>query len=190
MKRLDVIIIFFSCYLWFGGFKRGIYFLLLSDCMGVIMNLGRVEILVISSQADSLIKISRIWADFFPQTHRISLFRLFFHHFWRYFRFYWDLSHWRIIWSTRNRLAGWITSPVGYRFQQPLYLAFTKPNCRLMMQKQVLHLGTDAGFHVFDVDGRFVLARMLLQGFTLPGRSAISQSTSTSVSSSRCGAPW
>ena len=33
---------------------------------------------VISSQADSLIKISRIWADFFPQTHRISLFRLFF----------------------------------------------------------------------------------------------------------------
>ncbi len=43
---------------------------------------------VISSQADSLIKISRIWADFFPQTHRISLFRLFFHHFWRYFRFY------------------------------------------------------------------------------------------------------
>ena len=44
---------------------------------------------VISSQADSLIKISRIWADFFfPQTHRIGLFRLFFHHFWRYFRFY------------------------------------------------------------------------------------------------------
>lgn len=42
---------------------------------------------VMSSQADSLIKISRIWADFFPQTHRISLFRLFFHHFWRYFRF-------------------------------------------------------------------------------------------------------
>ncbi len=30
---------------------------------------------VMSSQADSLIKISRIWADFFPQTHRISLFR-------------------------------------------------------------------------------------------------------------------
>ncbi len=26
--------------------------------------------------------------------------------------------------------------------------------------------------------------------FTLPGRSAISQSTSTSASSSRCGAPW
>ena len=24
--------------------------------------------------------------------------------------------------------------------------------------KRVLHLGTDAGFHVFDVDGRFVLA--------------------------------
>ncbi|WP_220247166.1 hypothetical protein, partial [Klebsiella pneumoniae] len=33
---------------------------------------------VISSQADSLIKISRIWADFFPANNRISLFRLFF----------------------------------------------------------------------------------------------------------------
>ncbi|WP_249939161.1 hypothetical protein, partial [Escherichia coli] len=31
---------------------------------------------VISSQADSLIKISRIWADFFPANNRISLFRL------------------------------------------------------------------------------------------------------------------
>ncbi|OUH91867.1 hypothetical protein AZ047_000580, partial [Klebsiella pneumoniae] len=29
--------------------------------------------------------------------------------------------------------------------------------------------GTDAGFHIFDVDGRFVLARMLLQGFYLAG---------------------
>ncbi|MDK5806489.1 small membrane protein, partial [Klebsiella pneumoniae] len=29
---------------------------------------------VISSQADSLIKISRIWADFFPANNRISLF--------------------------------------------------------------------------------------------------------------------
>ena len=35
--------------------------------------------------------------------------------------------------------------------------------------KRVLHPGTDAGFHVFDVDGRFVLARMLLQGFYLAG---------------------
>ncbi len=38
-----------------------------------------------------------------------------------------------------------------------------------MMQKRVLHPGTDAGFHVFDVDGRFVLARMLLQVFYLAG---------------------
>ncbi|MGK3655831.1 transposase, partial [Escherichia coli] len=30
--------------------------------------------------------------------------------------------------------------------------------------KRVLHPGTDAGFHVFDVDGRFVLARILLHG--------------------------
>ena len=35
--------------------------------------------------------------------------------------------------------------------------------------KRVLHPGTDAGFHVFDVDGRFVLARILLQGFYLAG---------------------
>ncbi len=34
----------------------------------------------------------------------------------------------------------------------------------------MLHPGTDAGFHVFDVDGRFVLARMLLQ--FLPCRDA------------------
>ncbi len=50
------------------------------------------------------------------------------------------------------------------------------------MMRNGCSTGTDAGFHVFDVDGRFVLARMLLQGFTLPGRSAISQSTSTSAS--------
>ncbi len=42
---------------------------------------------VISSQADSLIKISRIWADFFPQTHRISLFRPFLRHLRRYPQF-------------------------------------------------------------------------------------------------------
>ncbi len=145
---------------------------------------------VISSQADSLIKISRIWADFFPQTHRISLFRLFFHHFWRYFRFLlrslpltYHLVHPKQVGGVNN-IASWLSF-----FSSPLYLAFTKPNCRLMMRNGC-STGTDAGFHVFDVDGRFVLARMLLQGFTLPGRSAISQSTSTSASSSRCGAPW
>jgi hypothetical protein len=81
-----------------------------------------------------------------------------------------------------NNIASWLS------FSQHLYL-FTKPNCRLMMRNGC-STWPDAGFHVFDVDGRFVLARMLLQGFTLPGRSAISQSTSTSASSSRCGAPW
>lgn len=40
-----------------------------------------------------------------------------------------------------------------------------------------------------------LMAVLFLRGccfkvFTLPGRSAISQSTSTSASSSRCGAPW
>lgn len=35
--------------------------------------------------------------------------------------------------------------------------------------KWVLHPGPDAGFHVFDVDGRFVLAWMLFQGSYLAG---------------------
>jgi hypothetical protein len=47
---------------------------------------------VISSQADSLIKISRIWADFFPQTHRISLFRLFFPPFLALFPVFTEIS--------------------------------------------------------------------------------------------------
>ncbi len=42
---------------------------------------------VISSQADSLIKISRIWADFFPANTSNQPLGYFFHHFWRYFRF-------------------------------------------------------------------------------------------------------
>ncbi len=90
---------------------------------------------VISSQADSLIKISRIWADFFPQTHRISLFRLFFHHFWRYFRFLlrslpltYHLVHPKQVGGVNN-IASWLSF-----FSSPLYLAFTKPNCRLMMR--------------------------------------------------------
>ena len=47
---------------------------------------------VISSQVDSLIKISRIWADFFPQTHRISLFRLFFPPFLALFPVFTEIS--------------------------------------------------------------------------------------------------
>ncbi|MEY8784874.1 CBASS cGAMP-activated phospholipase [Citrobacter freundii] len=47
---------------------------------------------VISSQADSLVKISRIWADFFPQTHRISLFRLFFPPFLALFPVFTEIS--------------------------------------------------------------------------------------------------
>ena len=83
-----------------------------------------------------------------------------------------------------NNIASWLS------FSAALVSGFHEAELPLDDAKRVLHLGTDAGFHVFDVDGRFVLARMLLQGFTLPGRSAISQSTSTSASSSRCGAPW
>ena len=43
---------------------------------------------VISSQADSLIKISRIWADFSRKHIESAYLGYFFHHFWRYFRFY------------------------------------------------------------------------------------------------------
>ena len=42
---------------------------------------------IMSSQADSLIKISRIWADFFPANIESAYLGYFFHHFWRYFRF-------------------------------------------------------------------------------------------------------
>ncbi|MGS1577026.1 SDR family NAD(P)-dependent oxidoreductase [Klebsiella pneumoniae] len=47
---------------------------------------------VISSQADSLIKISRIRPIFFPQTHRISLFRLFFPPFLALFPVFTEIS--------------------------------------------------------------------------------------------------
>ena len=144
---------------------------------------------VISSQADSLIKISRIWADFFPQTHRISLFRLFFPPFLALFPVLlrslpltYHLVHPKQVGGVNN-IASWLS------FSAAPVSGFHEAELPLDDAKRVLHR-TDAGFHVFDVDGRFVLARMLLQGFTLPGRSAISQSTSTSASSSRCGAPW
>lgn len=47
---------------------------------------------VMSSQADSLIKISRIWADFFPANNRISLFRLFFPPFLALFPVFTEIS--------------------------------------------------------------------------------------------------
>jgi hypothetical protein len=56
-----------------------------------------------------------------------------------------------------NNIASWLSF-----FSNPLYLAFTKPNCRLMMRNGC-STRPDAGFHVFDVDGRFVLARMLFR---------------------------
>jgi hypothetical protein len=73
-----------------------------------------------------------------------------------------------------NNIASWLSFFSSLR-------GFHEAELRLMMRNGAPP-GTDAGFHVFDVDGRFVLARMLLQGFYLPGRSAISQSTSTSAS--------
>ncbi|EZJ87726.1 hypothetical protein AC00_1289, partial [Escherichia coli 1-250-04_S3_C1] len=49
-------------------------------------------------------------------------------------------------------------------FQQPLVSGFHEAELSLDNAKWVLHPGPDAGFHVFDVDGRFVLAWMLFQG--------------------------
>ena len=69
------------------SFVDGRSCLFMAQAGGAILPREGANKQAISSQADSLIKISRIWADFFPQTHRISLFRLFFRHFWRYFRF-------------------------------------------------------------------------------------------------------
>ncbi len=54
-------------------------------------------------------------------------------------------------------------------FQQPLVSGFHEAELSLDDAKRVLHLGPDAGFHVFDVDGRFVLAWMLFQGSYLAG---------------------
>ena len=54
-------------------------------------------------------------------------------------------------------------------FQQPLVSGFHEAELSLDDAKWVLHLGPDAGFHVFDVDGHFVLAWMLFQGSYLAG---------------------
>lgn len=71
---------------------------LLSTC---VTNLAQAELnwhregankQIISSQADSLIKISRIWADFFPANNRISLFRLFFPPFLALFPVFTEIS--------------------------------------------------------------------------------------------------
>ena len=62
-----------------------------------------------------------------------------------------------------NNIASWLS------FSAALVSGFHEAELPLDDAKRVLHLGTDAGFHVFDVDGRFVLARMLLQGFYLAG---------------------
>ena len=136
---------------------------------------------VISSQADSLIKISRIWADFFP-ADRISLFELFFNHFWRYFRFL-------LISPLTYHLVQWlITSPVGYRFSAAPCILFSRS--RTAAKDAEIPPRTDAGFRISMLMAVLFLRGCCFKVFTLPGRSAISQSTSTSASSSRCGAPW
>ena len=57
-----------------------------------------------------------------------------------------------------NNIASWLS------FSATLVSGFHETELSLDDAKWVLHLGPDAGFHVFDVDGRFVLAWMLFQG--------------------------
>ncbi|WP_407267525.1 recombinase family protein [Klebsiella quasipneumoniae] len=69
--------------------KRGITFIDIKDRIDTREGANKQ---VISSQADSLIKISRIWADFFPANNRISLFRLFFPPFLALFPVFTEIS--------------------------------------------------------------------------------------------------
>ncbi|MFM4360783.1 nickel/cobalt transporter, partial [Klebsiella pneumoniae] len=63
-----------------GSLLQGVTAILFVFILAVGLNLAAGDLRegankqVISSQADSLIKISRIWADFFPANNRISLF--------------------------------------------------------------------------------------------------------------------
>ena len=74
------------------SFVDGRSCLFMAQAGGAILPREGANKQVISSQADSLIKISRIWADFFPQTHRISLFRLFFPPFLALFPVFTEIS--------------------------------------------------------------------------------------------------
>jgi hypothetical protein len=74
-------------------------------------------------------------------------------------------------------------------FQQPLVSGFHEAELSLDDAKWVLHLGRMLAF-MYSMLMAVLFLRMLFQGSYLAGRSAISQSTSTSASSSRCGAPW
>ncbi|STI85648.1 Uncharacterised protein [Escherichia coli] len=58
---------------------------------------------------------------------------------------------------------------VGYRFSATPCIWLHEAELSLDDAKWVLHLGPDAGFHVFDVDGRLFLAWMLFQGSYLAG---------------------
>ena len=74
------------------SFVDGRSCLFMAQAGGAILPREGANKQVISSQADSLIKISRIWADFFPQTHLISLFRLFFPPFLALFPVFTEIS--------------------------------------------------------------------------------------------------
>jgi hypothetical protein len=66
-----------------------------------------------------------------------------------------------------NNIASWLSFSADIS-------GFHEAELPLDDAKRVLHPGTDAGFHVFDVDGRFVRLRgCCFKVFTLPGRSAI-----------------
>ena len=144
-------------------------------------------------KADSLIKISRIWADFFSRKHIESAYlEAIFPPFLALFPVLLDLSHWRIIWSNSKQVGGWITSPVGYRFNIALVSGF--PRSRALPLDDA-GSGCSTPWHGCWLSCiRCWWPFCSLRGccfkvFTLPGRSAISQSTSTSASSSRCALP-
>ncbi|WP_410315435.1 nickel/cobalt transporter, partial [Klebsiella pneumoniae] len=81
-----------------GSLLQGVTAILFVFILAVGLNLAAGDLRegankqVISSQADSLIKISRIWADFFPANNRISLFRLFFPPFLALFPVFTEIS--------------------------------------------------------------------------------------------------
>ena len=70
------------------SFVDGRSCLFMAQAGGAILPREGANKQVISSQADSLIKISRIWADYISHQQLESAYLgYFFRHFWRYFRF-------------------------------------------------------------------------------------------------------
>ena len=73
-----------------------------------------------------------------------------------------------------NNIASWLSF-----FKSHLYLAFTKPNCCLMMRNGCSTLARILAFIYSILMAALFWRGCCLKGFTLPGHSAINQSTST-----------